>query len=134
MLTLYETKQSFYIVAAEKNAFRLLKIDRSFDPLRPALALVDDHVSYSAIQVSQLLNMITDGNRTSGGLHVTVPIFYGIIGFVRFTAGWYIVMVRNRAPVALLGGHYIYHCEAPQILPLSNYKPERSSEEAKYDL
>jgi hypothetical protein len=52
-------------------------------------------------------------------------------GFTRFTAGWYAVIIRKRAAVALIGGHYIYHCEETQIVTISTVKPERTSEESK---
>lgn len=30
----------------------------------------------------------------------------GIIGFVKFTSGWYLVLITKRSVVGLLGGHY----------------------------
>lgn len=41
--------------------------------------------------------MIEEGNRGTGGLE-KVMVFYGIVGFVRFTAGWYMVSSR-REPI-----------------------------------
>lgn len=56
----------------------------------------------------------------------------GIVGFVRFTAGWYAILIKQRAAVGLVGGHYIYHCEESLIMPISsNAKPEKPSEETK---
>jgi hypothetical protein len=53
-------------------------------------------------------------------------------GFVRFTAGWYLVAVSKRTVVALLGGHYLYHCEDTQMYQISyNQKIERPSEEQR---
>ena len=51
-------------------------------------------------------------------------------GFVRFTAGWYMILVTKRSVVALLGGHYVYHCESTEIIPIChNHRVERVSEE-----
>lgn len=58
--------------------------------------------------------------------------FRGIVGFIRFTAGWYIVLIKSRAAVALIGGHYVYHCEESMILPVNgNMKPEKPAEEQR---
>jgi hypothetical protein len=39
----------------------------------------------------------------------------GIVGFVKFTAGWYLILVTKRSVVGLLGGHYIYHCDETTV-------------------
>lgn len=55
------------------------------------------------------------------------------MGFVRFTAGWYAILIKQRAAVGLVGGHYIYHCEESLTVPIStNAKPEKPSEETRY--
>ena len=55
-----------------------------------------------------------------------------ITGFVRFTAGWYMVVISKRSVVALIGGHYIYHCENTDIMPVSfNHKLEKPAEEQR---
>ena len=38
--------------------------------------------------------------------HVAALIDSGIAGFVKFTAGWYLVLITKRSVVGLLGGHY----------------------------
>ena len=54
------------------------------------------------------------------------------IGFVRFTAGWYIILITKRSPVALLGGHYVYHCEETEMLTIpSSHKIDKPSEEQR---
>jgi hypothetical protein len=89
--------------------------------------------------------MIDDGNKAAGGLIKAVPLFYGILGppvvsklritdsrtgFTRFTAGWYALLIKQRAAVALIGGHYIFHCEETIVVPI-DAKPERNAEETK---
>ena len=39
-------------------------------------------------------------------LEVGTDMASGIVGFVRFTAGWYIILITKRSVVGLLGGHY----------------------------
>lgn len=41
-------------------------------------------------------------------------------GFIRFTSTYYMILIKSRTPVALLGGHYIYHCEETILRPISN--------------
>lgn len=53
-------------------------------------------------------------------------------GFIRFTAGWYMIIISKRSVVALLGGHYLYHCENSEIIPISfNHKIEKPAEEQR---
>lgn len=40
------------------------------------------------------------------------------------------ILVTKRSVVALLGGHYVYHCESTEIIPIChNYRVEKVSEE-----
>lgn len=59
--------------------------------------------------------------------------FFGIlIGFLRFTAGWYMILITKRSPVALFGGHYVYHCEETEMLTIpSSHKIDKPSEEQR---
>ncbi|KAF8950040.1 SacI homology domain-containing protein [Flammula alnicola] len=81
-----------------------------------SLNVIEDEVEYTGKQMSAMLKMLDDGNRASGGLG-KAKVFFGIAGFIRFTAGWYMILVSKRSVVALLGGHYLYHCENSDIIP-----------------
>ncbi|KAN0060124.1 phosphatidylinositol-3,5-bisphosphate 5-phosphatase [Thecaphora frezii] len=81
------------------------------------LNVTSDTVVYTRTQVAELLEMIREGNRSSGGLR-EVGRFFGIVGFVRFTSTYYMVLISRRSVVALIGGHYIYHCDETVILPV----------------
>jgi hypothetical protein len=41
-----------------------------------------------------------------GIIHMDADTLSGIIGFVKFTSGWYLVLITKRSVVGLLGGHY----------------------------
>jgi len=42
------------------------------------------------------------------------------------------VIVTKRSVVALLGGHYLYHCESTELLPVAfNHKVEKQQEEQR---
>lgn len=47
---------------------------------------------------------------------------FGIFGFVRFLAGYYIILVTSRRRVALLGTHYVYKIEDTAMIPISDVK------------
>lgn len=81
------------------------------------LNVTSDRVVYSRTQVAELLEMIREGNRATGGLH-EVGRFFGVVGFIRFTSTYYMVLISKRSVVALIGGHYIYHCDETVILPV----------------
>lgn len=81
------------------------------------LGVTADQAVYDRSQITELLDMISEGNRTTGGLK-EVGHFFGLIGFIRFTSTYYMVLISRRSVVALLGGHYIYHCDETKILPV----------------
>ncbi|KAG8918396.1 phosphatidylinositol-3,5-bisphosphate 5-phosphatase [Tulasnella sp. 418] len=106
----------------------MLKIDRGshFE-----LNVVEDDAIYNARQMDNVLKMLDEGNRPSGGLQKS-QVFYGIAGFIRFTAGWYIVVISKRSVVALIGGHYIYHCEDTTMHSVTpNQRVENPAEEQR---
>lgn len=128
---LYENRLRFFIIAsnAADSRHRILKIDRTVTA--DELVVVDDEAEYSGKQMSAMLKMLDDGNKASGGLG-KAKVFYGIAGFVKFTAGWYIILVTKRSVVALLGGHYLYHCESTEMIPICfNLKIDKPAEEQK---
>ncbi|KAF8945512.1 phosphatidylinositol-3,5-bisphosphate 5-phosphatase [Haplosporangium gracile] len=134
---LYETKTRFYIVGTNAPAgtrFRVLKIDRTTTPSE--LSITEDEMVYSKAQVDDLLEMIATGNRSTGGMR-EITKFYGIVGFVRFTEGYYITLITKRSPVALIGGHYIFHIDATSSISIHSSttptsKLDKNSDEARY--
>lgn len=115
-VNIYETKARFYVVGSNntETIFRVLKIDRT-EPKE--LHIHDDKHVYSKLEIMNLLTMIESGNRTtvkqkqqSTGLTKSVSA-YGIVGFVKFLEGYYMVLITKRSKVALIGGHTIYKIE-----------------------
>ncbi|RPD60768.1 hypothetical protein L227DRAFT_501341 [Lentinus tigrinus ALCF2SS1-6] len=127
---LYENRLRFYVVASNTSdsRHRIIKIDRTS---QDELAIVEDEAVYSGKQMSAMLKMLEDGNKHCGGLG-KARVFFGIAGFIKFTAGWYMILISKRSVVALLGGHYVYHCESTDILPVAfNHKVDKPTEEAR---
>ncbi|PBK87930.1 hypothetical protein ARMGADRAFT_997455 [Armillaria gallica] len=127
---LYENRLRFFVIASNTadSRHKIIKIDRTS---QDELSVVEDEAEYSGKQMSAMLKMLDDGNKSSGGLG-KAKMFFGIAGFVRFTAGWYMVIITKRSVVALLGGHYLYHCENTEIIPVCfNQKIEKAAEEQR---
>lgn len=123
-LVLYETKARYYIVGSNytETAFRVLKIDRT-EPRE--LHIQDDKHIYSKPQILSLLTTIDSGNRAGGkqkpstGLTKTLSA-YGIVGFVRFLEGYYIILITKREKVALVGWHSVYKIEDTMMQYIPN--------------
>ncbi|KAK9369809.1 SacI homology domain-containing protein [Lipomyces kononenkoae] len=132
--TLYETKTRFYLIGSNMNdtRFRVLKIDLTAD--QGDLSLTQDDTVYTHSQIIELLEAIQDGNPV-GGLTKRLTS-WGVIGFIRFTQYYYMSVITKRSAVALLGGHYIYHIDATELIPLCSTaayrKPHRNSGEARF--
>ncbi|GJJ69267.1 phosphatidylinositol 3,5-bisphosphate 5-phosphatase [Entomortierella parvispora] len=134
---LYETKTRFFIVGTNAPAgtrFRVLKIDRTTSPDEPGIT--EDEAVYTKTEVDELLDMIANGNKSTGGMR-EITKFYGIIGLVRFTEGYYMTLITKRSPVALIGGHYIFHIDSTQTISIHSSttptsKLDKNSDEARY--
>ncbi|KAG0040319.1 phosphatidylinositol-3,5-bisphosphate 5-phosphatase, partial [Podila clonocystis] len=134
---LYETKTRFFIVGTNAPAgtrFRVLKIDRTTAP--DELSITEDEAVYTKSEVDDLLEMIANGNKSTGGMR-EIAKFYGIVGFVRFTEGYYLTIITKRSSVALIGGHYIFHIDATSTVSIHSSttptsKLDKNSDEARY--
>lgn len=76
---LYENKRKFFIVSSDSTdtLHRLLQVDRTS---QSDLRVVEDDVIYTTRQMDDLLKMLEEGNRgTGGGLTKSQP-FFGIAG------------------------------------------------------
>ncbi|XP_031847551.1 polyphosphoinositide phosphatase FIG4 isoform X2 [Nomia melanderi] len=124
-IALYETKSRFYLMGSNNtlNRFRVLKIDR-MEPKE--LVVVDDKREYNQDEIKDLVKMIDMGNRTRtgqrnnvGGVARIVSAF-GIVGFVRFLEGYYIILVTKRRRVTVIGHHTIYKIEDTAMIYIPN--------------
>jgi len=104
--------------------YRILKMDRT----TMELVITEDPVEYSKDEFQKLMRMIDNGNQSSGGLR-RVCIGYGILGFIRFLAGYYLIIITKRIKVGVIGGHDIYSVgEISQYyIPHKDYRVELPS-------
>ncbi|XKL65495.1 hypothetical protein PGB90_008915 [Kerria lacca] len=113
-IALYETREKFFIVGSNNNQtkFRILRIDRT-DPYD--LNIIDDKVEYSEKEVKQILQNGIRVKGTSSALPKPVSAF-GIVGFVKFLEGYYLLLVTERRRIASIGLHVIYKIEDTNLL------------------
>src|SRR5258706_8395179 len=63
----------------------------------------------------------------------SIYLMWGWTGFVKFTAGWYMVPITKRPVVALIGGYYLYRLEvrtcghAPDSAQPQDRQPRRGA-------
>ncbi len=129
--TLHETANYYYVVGSDllDSAFRILKIDRTSE--LGELNITEDDIVYTKKETQQILNAIDEGNRATGGLKLKTS-FWGLLGFIRFTAQYYMIYVTKRSQVAMIGGHYIYHIEDTSMYSVTyNQKVENPTEEQR---
>lgn len=134
--SLYETATRFYMVGMDlmDTRFRILKIERTAES--DELSIAEDDIIYTKQEMSQLLDAIDDGNKSSGGLKLKCRA-WGLLGFIRFTGPYYMLLVTKRSQVAMLGGHYIYQIDGTELISLttsnsSRLKSDKNAEEARY--
>lgn len=134
--SLYETASRYYLVGGDivDKKFRVLKIDRTAES--GDLSISEDDIVYTKKEMNQLLNAVDDGNKSSGGLKLKCTN-WGLLGFIRFTGAYYMLVITKRSQVALIGGHYIYQVDGTELVPLTasssiRSKSDRDSEEARF--
>ncbi|XP_067049338.1 polyphosphoinositide phosphatase-like [Acropora muricata] len=141
-IVLYETKARYFLVGSNnaETRFRVLKIDRT-EPYE--LVVVDDKVEYNRRQIKDLLSMINAGNMPNKnkayesmnrGLHRSISA-YGIVGFVQFLEGYYIILITERRKEAQIGSHSIYKIGETKLIPIGNEivrQKVHHPDEAKY--
>lgn len=132
--SLYETASRYYIVGGDvtEKRYRILKIDRTVDD--SDLSITDDKIVYTQKQMNQLLDTIDDGNKGTGGIKLKCTT-WGLLGFVKFTGPYYMLLITKRSIVAMVGGHYIYQIEGTELIPLTPAKyrtDQRNTEESRF--
>lgn len=135
--SLYETATRYYVVGADvmDQRFRILKIDRTAEVGN--LSIAEDEIVYTKKEMSELLNTIDDGNKSTGGMKLNCST-WGLLGFIRFTGAYYMLLVTKRSQVAMIGGHYVYQIDGTELVPLvtvqsSRFKTDmRNAEESRF--
>ncbi|ROT41778.1 hypothetical protein SODALDRAFT_267094 [Sodiomyces alkalinus F11] len=132
--SLYETASRYYIVGADitERRYRILKIDRTTED--SDLSITDDKIVYSQREMNQILDTIDDGNKGTGGIRLRCTT-WGLLGFIKFTGPYYMLLITKKSTVAMIGGHYVYQIDGTELVPLTpaRFKPDvRNTEETRF--
>jgi len=132
--TVYETKTRFYVVGSNNSQtiFRVLSIDRT---VPNDLSLTEDPYNYNAVEIQELLRRLEQGHHSTGGLKTVIPLAFGIIGFVRFLKGYYMLLITKKKQMGTIGYYKVYTIEETQHLyiPYSFYEqPGNLPSEERY--
>ncbi|XP_074601767.1 polyphosphoinositide phosphatase FIG4 [Brevipalpus obovatus] len=125
-IVIVETPARYFIVGSNnaETCFRVLKIDRT-EPRN--LVLVDDRVKYNKKEVTDLLTRINGGRKRATRISA-----YGIIGFIQFLEGYYMILITKRRKIAQIGHHSIYKIVDTQIVNIPSVRENSNPDEAKY--
>lgn len=128
--SLYETASRYYLVGGDvlDTRFRVLKIDRTSDAGQ--LNLSEDDIVYTKKEMGQLLNAIDDGNKSVGGMKLRCTT-WGLLGFIRFTGPYYMLLITKRRQIAMIGGHYVYQIDGTELVQLTTSQGSRFKSEAR---
>lgn len=128
--TIYVTNQRMYIVGSNsrESVFRILEIDLTN---QNNLTIMEDNVYFTRNEIMEVLNGIEDSS--DGGLTKKLTAV-GLLGFIKFTKYYYLLVVTKRKEVAVLGSHEIYHIDETELIPVTNNikAPEKKSTEERY--
>jgi hypothetical protein len=76
--------------------------------------------------------------KTVNSVNVVIRKAYGLLGFIKFLKGYYIVMITEKKKIAKIGRHNIYKVKDVVIKPLfkltpvTGSTPDNREEEAKF--
>ncbi|KXJ95202.1 SacI homology domain-domain-containing protein [Microdochium bolleyi] len=128
--TLYETSGQYYVVGSDATdkRHRILKIDRNTQD--GDLSIHDDKVVYTLRERNVLIDTIDDGNKNTGGIKQRCTL-WGLLGFIKFTGPYYMLIITKKSIVAMIGGHYVYQVDGTELIPLTpaKYKPSTANPE-----
>lgn len=134
--SLYESAQRYYLVGADimDKHYRLLNIDRTSPPGQ--LNIFEDENIYSKREITQIIDTLDKAHEKYGGLQLKCSA-WGLLGFIRFTEAYYMLLITKRAQVAMVGGHYIYQVDGTEMIPLttrsaSRFPSNTNPEEARF--
>ncbi|SCU82723.1 LAMI_0C00628g1_1 [Lachancea mirantina] len=128
--TIYETHDRMYVVGSNKREtmFRILEIDLSVP--QGDLSVLEDNVFFTRNEIMNVLSGLEEANDEGLQKRLTGC---GLLGFIKFTTCYYLIVITKTSSVAILGGHAVYHIDETELVPISNtYKtPEKNSVEAR---
>ncbi|CAH0383130.1 unnamed protein product [Bemisia tabaci] len=127
-IALYETKNDFYLVGSNNTQtnFRVLKLSRT---VGQELSVIDDGIIYSEAEVRWLVSGSEGGHRSRSSSSNATKVLsaFGIVGFVRFLEGYYLILITKRRYAAVIRHHIIYKVEDTAMVYIPNEAVSRAN-------
>lgn len=128
--TIYETKERMYIVGSNKREtmFRILEIDLTM--VDEELTVLEDNIFFTRNEIIDVLAELEKDSDDGLKKRLTG---YGLLGFIKFTSCYYLVVITKHRQVAVIGGHSVFHIDGTELVPITNNykKPDKYSTETK---
>lgn len=128
--TIYNSSNTMYIVGSngKESLFRIIEISCETKNDYFLTLLEDKSYFYTRKGMIELLDGLNES--IEGGIHKVTQAF-GLLGFIKFTRGYYLSVITKCSQVAVLGGHFIYHVDETKLIPLEfDYRrPDKYSDE-----
>ncbi|XP_023173380.1 polyphosphoinositide phosphatase [Drosophila hydei] len=98
-VVLYETRSRLYLVGSNnrETRFRLLTIDRL---ALNRLSIEENANEFNSLDIRRFVSSLTGSPKVTSA--------YGVLGFVRFLEGYYLILVTKRKCCAHIGMHLVY--------------------------
>jgi hypothetical protein len=122
---LYETQAQYLLVGNDKAAsrFRILRISRGDGDL----VARDDGADYTRAECHHAVEALHRAHANTGGVTKVADV-YGLVGFVRFLEGYYLIAITKRGPVAYIGGHEIFSIDDTLFISIARPKDKDGRE------
>ncbi len=117
---LYETSKHFILVGynTAETIYRVIKLDRNIiKPANLSEILFEDPIVYTKDSVTEMLHMVNEGNKATGGLTKRAS-GCGVVGFVKFLDCFYLHLIIKRQKVGYIRGHSIYTIKETELFPI----------------
>lgn len=130
--TIYNSATTVYIVGsnAKESLFRIIEITSDQRNGNMLTILEDKSYFYTRKDMIELIQGLNES--IEGGIH-KIAQAYGLLGFIKFTKGFYLCVITKCSQVAIIGGHFVYHVDETKLIPLdfTYRRPEKYSDEEK---
>jgi hypothetical protein len=144
-----ESQLQVMIVATDKfqEAFHIIRIDKKTDveaSSTPLDEIINEEVKTFTKKeyIAYMTQFYNKGNRSSTipgvsnsghNFHESTAKAFGILGFVKFLKGYYLIMITQKKKIAKIGQHFIYQIKDMKMVPLFKWvSTMRKEDENKY--
>eukprot|EP01062_Namystynia_karyoxenos_P012434 TRINITY_DN14470_c0_g1_i1.p1 TRINITY_DN14470_c0_g1~~TRINITY_DN14470_c0_g1_i1.p1 ORF type:complete len:1830 (+),score=627.14 TRINITY_DN14470_c0_g1_i1:99-5492(+) len=132
-IEVWETPSRLYVFGSDAagTTYRILQFDRTTDDL----CVTDDDFEYTAAQHRRTISMLQaahPGGRGKPSMTLAAR-GCGILGAIRFTKGYTLVIITKRRRAAQLGPHVIYEVADTELISISSSQRHPSRQPAFKD-